>query len=162
MAFRERLNSSTATCSSVIDKVNTLMTKTGVAVTAIFVLTMGYNISYYCLGKIGVFVYVLNTPLQKIGLLLSAFNSVANPFVYVLLMPAFRDSLRKTFHLPSLRCHVVSKSDVIGGSRSVGTSSDTNTGRTELVTNDGRETPGSLTISPNNLQLDITPVTHIV
>ena len=124
MAFRERLNSSTATCSSVIDKVNTLMTKTGVAVTAIFVLTMGYNISYYCLGKVGVLVYVLNTPLQKIGMLLSAFNSVANPFVYVLLMPAFRDSLRKTFHLPSLRCEWVRKCVLAEESHAIGTSSD--------------------------------------
>ena len=98
MAFRERLNSSTATCSSVIDKVNTLMTKTGVAVTAIFVLTMGYNITHYALGEIDAVDFVLHSPVQKIGILLSAFNSVAIPFVYVLLMPAFRESLRKTFH----------------------------------------------------------------
>ena len=160
LAFRERLKSST--CSSVIDDANTLMTKTGVAVTVTFVLSVGYNITHQCLGKIGAVAYVLNSPMQRVAMLLAAFNSVANPFVYVFLMPAFRDSLRKTFHLPSLRCHVVSKSDVIGGSRSVGTSSDMATRGTELATNDDRETPGSLTISPNNLQLDVTPVTHIV
>ena len=98
MVFRERRKSSMAPSSSVIDKVNTLMTKTGVAVTAIFVLTMGYNITHYALGEIDAVDFVLHSPVQKIGILLSAFNSVANPFVYVLLMPAFRESLRKTFH----------------------------------------------------------------
>ena len=102
MALRERLKSSTVACSNVIDAANSFMTKTGVAVTAIFVLTMGYDVTFYMLEKVGVVVFRTSSPLQKIGLLLSAFNSVANPFVYVLLMPAFRDSLRKTFHLPTL------------------------------------------------------------
>ena len=114
MTLRERIKSTTMpTCSNVIDVANSMMTKTGVAVAVIFVLTIGYDVIYYMLGAIGVVVFVLNSPVQKIGLLLSAFNSVANPFVYVLLMPAFRDSLRKTFHLPTLGCGVVSKSAVV-------------------------------------------------
>ena len=106
MSFRKRLNSSTIPCSRVLDDANSFMTKNGVAVTVIFILTMGYSIIYYVLGNVGVASYVVNTPAQKIGLLLSAFNSVANPFVYVLLMPAFRSSLRKTFHVPRLRCEI--------------------------------------------------------
>ena len=126
MTRRERIKSTTMpTCSNVIDVANSMMTMTGVAVTVIFVLTMGYDIIYYMLGAIGVVVYVLNSPVQKIGLLLSAFNSVANPFVYILMMPAFRSSLRKTFHLPTLWCGVVNKSSVVEMSN---TGSDTTTG----------------------------------
>ena len=133
MALRERLKSTTVASSNLIDAANSFMTKTGVVVTAIFVLTIGYDVIYYLLGTIGVVVYILNSPLQKMGLLLSAFNSVANPFVYILLMPAFRDSLRKTFHLPTLRCAVVSKSAVVDISN---TGSDTATGGNEPATID--------------------------
>ena len=105
MVFRERKRSSIVPFSSVIDEMNTLMTKIGVTVTAIFVLTMGYSFVHSNLNRIGIVEYKINSPVQKIGMLMSALNSVANPFVYVLLVPAFRDSLRKTFHLPSLRCH---------------------------------------------------------
>ena len=159
LAFRERLKSST--CSSVIDDANTLMTKTGVAVTVIFVSSVGYNITHQCLGKIGAVAYVLNAPMQRVGMLLAAFNSVANPFVYVFLVPAFRDSLRKTFHLPSLRCHVFNKSVAIEGSRSVGTSSDTVKGGTDVATSD-IDDRGRVAVSPNTIQLEPTSVTHIV
>ena len=106
MSFRKRLNSSTMPSSRVLDNANSFMTKNGVAVTVIFILTMGYSIIYYVLGNVGVASYVVNTPAQKIEVLLSTLNSVANPFVYILLMPAFRSSLRKTFHVPRLRCEI--------------------------------------------------------
>ena len=146
-------------CSNVIDDANSLMTKTGVAVTVIFVLTIGYDVIYYMLGAIGVVVFILNSPLQKIGVLLSAFNSVANPFVYVVLMPAFRDSLRKTFHLPTLRCAVGNKSAVVEGSN---TGSDGATGGNEPAPIDTSchakyETPPA---SPKHVQVEMTPVTH--
>ena len=159
MALRERLNSKTVACSNVIDAANSLMTKTGVVVTAIFVSTMGYDVIYYLLGKIGVVVYKTNSPLQKIGLLLSAFNSVANPFVYVLLMPAFRDSLRKTFHLPTLRCGVVSKSAVV---EVPNTESDTATGGNEPPTIDTRcqEKSETAPATPKHVHVEMTPVPH--
>ena len=158
MVFRERKRSSIVPFSSVIDEMNTLMTKIGVTVTVTFVLTMGFVHS--SLNKAGIVEYILNSPVQKIGMLLSAFNFVANPFVYVLLMPAFRDSLRKTFRLPSLRCGIVSKCFVTEGSHIVRTSSDNAPGGTELATSDidVRETPSSLSVSTNNLLLQITPV----
>ena len=106
MSFRKRLNSSTMPCSSVLHDANSFMTKNGVTVTVIFILTMGYGRIYYVLAKVGVASFVVNSPVQKIAVLLSAFNSVANPFVYILLMPAFRSSLRKTFHVPRLRCEI--------------------------------------------------------
>ena len=159
MALRERLKSTTVACSNIIDAANSLMTKTGVVVTAIFVLTIGYDVIYYMLGKIGVVVYRTNSPLQKIGLLLSAFNSVANPFVYVLLMPAFRDSLRKAFHLPTLRCGVVSKSAVVEVPNTV---SDTATGGNEPATIDSRcqMKPDTEPAIPKHVQVEMTPVTY--
>ena len=159
MALRERLKSKTVACSNAIDAANSFMTKTGVAVTAIFVLTVGYDAIYYVLGSIGVVVYVLNSPVQKIGMLLAAFNSVANPFVYVLLMPAFRDSLCKTFHLPTLRCGFVSKSAVVEDSIAA---SNTVTGGNEPATVDTSCQPNAETppASPKHVQVEMTHVTH--
>ena len=160
MTLRKRLKSSTLPSSKVIETANSLMTKTGVAVTAIFVLTIGYVVIYYILGEIGVGVYTLNSPLQKIGLLLSAFNSAANPFVYVLLMPAFRDSLRKTFHLPTLRCAIVNKRAVVEGSP---TESDTTTGGTGQRTIDTtcQALPETCPASPKHVAVEMNPVSHI-
>ena len=159
MALRERLKSKTVTGSNAIDAANSFMTKTGVAVTAIFVLTVGYDAIYYVLGSIGVVVYVLNTPVQKIGMLLAAFNSVANPFVYILLMPAFRDSLRKTFHLPTLRCNVVNERAV---GEDANASSNTVTGGNDPATIDTSCQPNPETppASPKHVQVEMTHVTH--
>ena len=159
MALRERLKSKTVACSNAIDAANSFMTKTGVAVTAIFVLTVGYDAIYYVLGSIGVVVYVLNTPVQKIGMLLAAFNSVANPFVYVLLMPAFRDSLRKTFPLPTPRCAVVNKCADVEDSNAA---SNTVTGGNETATIDTscQPKPETPPVSPKHVQVEMTPVTR--
>ena len=159
MALRERLKSSTVACSNVIDAANSFMTKTGVAVNDIFVSTMGFDVTFYMLEKVGVVVFKTSSPLQKIGLLLSAFNSVANPFVYVLLMPAFRDSLRKTFHLPTLRCGVVSKSAVV---EVPNTESDTSTGGNEPATIDTgcQEKYDTAPATPKHVHVEMTPVTH--
>ena len=145
--------------SCVIDDANTLMTKTGVAVTVIFVLTIGYDIIYYTLGKTGLAVYIINSPVQMIGLLLSAFNSVANPFVYVLLMPAFRDSLRKTFHLP--RSDTMANNAIAEGSNSATSGSDTASGRggQSAGTASDRVMASPRAASPNDLQVEMTSVT---
>ena len=157
LTLRERLNSSTLPCSNVIDAANSLMTKTGVAVTAIFVVTIGYDAIYHMLGSIGVVVFVLNSPVQKIGILLAAFNSVANPFVYVLLMPAFRDSIGKTFHLPTLRCAVVNKSAVVDISNAA---SNAVTGGNEPATivTSCQQNPEIPPASPKQVQVEMTPV----
>ena len=153
MAFRERKKSSTLPNSNVVDEMNTLMTKVGAIVTGIFVLSTTYAPVHYYLDRLGIVDYVVNSPIQRIGMLLTTCNAVVNPFVYVLLMPTFRDSFRKTFHLPSLRCHIVSKCRLAEDSHAVGTSADMAPGGTGLATIDidVRDTPATL-----------TPVTHTV
>ena len=146
MAFHERNKSSTLPTSNVVDEVNTLMTKIGAIFTAIFVLSMSYTCIHYYLHRSGLVDYIINSPVQKIGVLLAACNAVVNPFVYVLLMPTFRDSFRKTFHLPSLRCDAVSTCRFAEDSRAVGTRADTVPGGAGMVTRGTvvRETPGTL------------------
>ena len=80
-----------------IDNASKQLTKTAIAVTCIFIVSLGYDIWYYLLGKFELVVYKKNTPLQKIGVWLSAFNSVANPFVYIMMMPSYRKCVIKTF-----------------------------------------------------------------
>ena len=156
MTLRERIKSTTMpTCSNVIDVANSMMTKTGVAVTVIFVLTIGYDVIYYMLGAIGVVVFVLNSPVQKIGLLLSAFNSVANPFVYVLLMPAFRDSLRKTFHI--YRHDGVAPSIKTQSSKFPAATRGNEPATMDTSCQAKPETPPA---SPIHVQVEMTPVTH--
>ena len=80
-----------------IDNASRQLTKTAIVVTCIFIIALGYDIWYYLLGKFELVVYKNNTPLQKIGVWLSAFNSVANPFVYIMMMPSYRKCFIKTF-----------------------------------------------------------------
>ena len=52
---------------------------------------------YYFIGRVGLAKYVNGDPWQKIGLVFATFNSIANPFVYTMLMPVYRKSLMATF-----------------------------------------------------------------
>ncbi|KAI0224694.1 hypothetical protein LSAT2_024328 [Lamellibrachia satsuma] len=83
--------------SCIVDRASTELTKTAITVTVIFIVSIGYDLNYYLLGYTGVTVYELGTPIQKIGVFLSNLNSVANPFVYALLMPMYRRSVYETF-----------------------------------------------------------------
>ena len=96
--------------SRVINSATSQMTKTAIAVTIIFVLSMSWDIWYYMLGRLGLVSYIKNTLLQLIGLWLSAFNSVANPFVYIILLPAFRRATLKTL-LPCMKNEPQGKPD---------------------------------------------------
>ena len=165
MSFRKRLNSSTMPCSSVLDDDNSFMTKNGVAVTVIFILTMGYSIIYHVLGNVGVASYVVNKPAHKVAVLLSAFNSVANPFVYVLglLMPAFRSSLRKTFHVPRLRCEIHCNMNASTEHTGMTTGSTSRTEGTALAMEhaSSRVTLEETTVCSNDdVHLEMTHVTH--
>ena len=82
-----------------VDKASGDLTKTAITVTIIFVVSMAFDSYYYILGYTGITTYEVNTPLQKIGVFFVTFNSVANPFVYAILMPVFRASVRLAFHL---------------------------------------------------------------
>ena len=84
--------------SKVIDKASTELTKTAIIMTAIFIVALGYDLWYYMLGYVGVVRYVFNSAEQKVAVWLSSFNSAANPFVYGMLVPAYRKSIQKTFH----------------------------------------------------------------
>ena len=82
--------------SHLVARASTDLTKTAIAVTVIFIFSIAYDLHYYLLGYTGVTDYKLNTPIQKIGVFLSNLNSCANPFVYALLMPLYRHSVRMT------------------------------------------------------------------
>ena len=69
--------------------------KTAITVTVIFVIAMGFEGFYYVLGNTNVTTYVFNSPTQKVSVLFATFNSVANPFVYAILLPTFRRNIQK-------------------------------------------------------------------
>ena len=72
------------------------ITCTAIAVTIIFILSLSWDFWFYLLGRAGVVSYIKNSLLQVIGVWLSSFNSVANPFVYLAFLPAFRKAVRAT------------------------------------------------------------------
>ena len=95
-SFRKRQSQQMA-ASRVIDKATNELTKTAIVVTVVFLISFGYDLWYYLLGYTGLVDYVINSPLQKIGIWFSVFNSCANPFIYVALMPSYRRAVRLTF-----------------------------------------------------------------
>ena len=84
-------------CSKAIDAAQSTVTKTAITLTVIFAFAIGYDAWAFLLGTTGVVEYKYGTAKQMVGVFLSLFNSVINPFVYLALMPSFRLSLRKTF-----------------------------------------------------------------
>ena len=95
-SFRKRRTSDFSS-SKVIDKATVELTKTAAVVTCVFIVCIGYDLIYYMFGCNYVVEYIINSPVQKVGVGLSSFNSVANPMIYGLLMPSYRKSLRMTF-----------------------------------------------------------------
>ena len=53
--------------SRVIDTAASQLTKTAITVTAIFIVSLGYDSWYYLLGYAGATEYKFNTPIQIIG-----------------------------------------------------------------------------------------------
>ena len=53
----------------VIDSATNQLTKTAITVTSIFIVCLGYEMFYYTLGSLEVFLFVLNSPLQKVSTL---------------------------------------------------------------------------------------------
>jgi len=72
------------------------LTKSAIAMTVIFICTVGYELHYYLLGYTGVVVYQLNTPIQKVGVFLSNINSSITPFLYAAVMPIVKRSVIRT------------------------------------------------------------------
>ncbi len=83
--------------SKMVDRAGAQLTKTAIVVTVIFIITIGYDLHFYLLGETGLLSYEMGKPEQKVGVFLANLNSCLNPFVYALLMPIYRASLRKTF-----------------------------------------------------------------
>ena len=79
--------------SRVIDQATTDLTKTAISVTIILFLTMTYDINQYLFASFGIGDYNRNSPQQQLGYLFASINSCANPFIYALLMPAYRRQL---------------------------------------------------------------------
>ena len=96
-SLRQRKKSSQSGTSKALKTVQTTITKTAFVVTLVFMITIGFDAWSYTLGYTGVTNYEFGTPVQKIGVFFAVCNSVINPFVYLVFMPAFRDSLAKTF-----------------------------------------------------------------
>ena len=90
-----RAVSSTAN-SLALTKSTVRITKCAITVTCIFVATISFGSIYFCLGHVGVMDYNLGAPEQLIGSLLTVCNSLANPFMYAIFLPAFRRSLWTT------------------------------------------------------------------
>ena len=97
IASLRRHNTTTSGSSKALKAVQSAITKSAFIVMAVFMATIGVASWAYTLGYTGVTSYEFGSPVQKIGVFLAVCNSCVNPFVYLLFMPPFRDSLRKTF-----------------------------------------------------------------
>ena len=95
-SLRHRRKYSHSGTSKDLKTVQAALTKSALVVTAVFMVTIGFDAWSYILGYTGVTNYEFGTPVQKIGVFFAVCNSVVNPFVYLVLMPPFRDSLVMT------------------------------------------------------------------
>ena len=96
--FRQRRKSENMSSSNIINKATAQLTKTAIVVTVIFFFCIGYAHLLYMFQGLGIIkFFVVNTASFKIGMWLMTVNSMANPFVYASLMPAYRRSIMKTF-----------------------------------------------------------------
>ena len=77
------------------------VTKCAITLTAIFIATMCFHSIYYVIGSVGLVDYIFRGSIYLFGLLMTMFNSFANPFLYALFMPGFRRSIRRTIFRPS-------------------------------------------------------------
>ena len=73
------------------------VTKAALIITAIFIVTFSYNLWYYLLGTYGLFEFRLFNFHQALSQWGTSFNCFINPFVYIIVMPAFLRSVKKTF-----------------------------------------------------------------
>ena len=137
--LRMHSRSNTLPHSAIVDAASESLIKTAIVVTSVFAVTIGIDRFYNVLGYTGVARYGLGTPLQKASTLVTAFNSVANPFIYCIMMPAFRLSLRQT-----LRCRYGSRGSAPRASDNVYTAGGTDdTGISCVTTNTGELSPAT-------------------
>lgn len=81
-----------------LDKANRQITRTAVAVTIAFMVSLSWDAFYCCImGFSDDITYEFNKPLQVVGVFLATLHSCSTPFIYAATMPIFRRSLKKTF-----------------------------------------------------------------
>ena len=85
--------------SRILDIANQQLTRTAMAVAIVFIISLSWDSWFYLMGFAGIATYEFNSPDQIVGVFLSTFNSVANPFIYSVSLAIFRKSLKMT-----LRC----------------------------------------------------------
>ena len=114
---RHRTNTASVLQSQAITTSTIRVTKCAITVTAIFIVTISYDSIFFFLGSIGVTSYDLGSTVQLVGIMMTVCNSLANPFMYTIFMPAFRRSLHTTV---CRRCNAVDddSSGVVPGSSS--------------------------------------------
>ena len=83
--------------SRIIDKASAQFTRTAILVTVFFMVSLSFDSFYYILGTVGVTKYIHGSRIQRVALFFTCMNSVVNPFLYVISMPAFRQSLLQLF-----------------------------------------------------------------
>ena len=72
------------------------LTKTAILVTSCLLVTLSYDINLYMLSYMGVVEYEVYSPRQKVGTLLATVNSCANPVIYAIFMPVYRQNIVET------------------------------------------------------------------
>ncbi len=88
------------------------ITKAAIVLTVIFIVTFSYNLWFFLLGTIGLFKFQTDSFHQAFSQWVTSFNCFVNPFVYLIIMPVFAKSLKKTF---CCCCFREQKSGVLGG-----------------------------------------------
>ena len=73
------------------------ITKTAVAVSIVFVISLGWDAFYCLLGFSGAIVYEFNKPLQVTGVFLTALASCTTPFIYAYSIPASKKIAKQHF-----------------------------------------------------------------
>ena len=73
------------------------LTKTAIAATVIQLIASGYISTVYLLNRFGVDIYNGKDATIQLGVLFSAINASANPFIYIVLMPVYKRNFLLTF-----------------------------------------------------------------
>ena len=97
IASLRRHNTTTYGSSKATKTIQSAITKSAFIVMAVSMATIGFAPWAYTLGYTGMTSYEFGSPVQKIGVFLAVCNCFINPIVYLVFMPPFRDSPRKTF-----------------------------------------------------------------
>ena len=94
--FRELIGNSNSMTIK-LDNANRQITKTAIAQSIAFFISLSWDAFYCLLGFTGAIPYEFNKPLQVTGVFLATLNSCATPFIYTTTMPIFRKAFKEMF-----------------------------------------------------------------